>query len=67
MSGQVSTLSGLKGQSRPQPGFGDGAPAYARFNYPTGVAADFDGTVYVADRDNHILRQVSHQVHSYWL
>jgi hypothetical protein len=57
-NGIVSTLSGLKGQIRPVPGFGDGAPEFARFNSPTGVAADNSGTVYVADRDNHVIRQV---------
>ncbi len=39
-------------------GFQDGAAAQARFYYPCDVAAHTDGTLYVADRQNHRIRQV---------
>ena len=38
---------------------GDGAPATeARFKSPSDVAADFSGSVYVADRGNHRVRKI---------
>ncbi|GEM_PF-727730 len=40
-------------------GFVDGTGTKARFRYPTGIDAKADGTVYVADRDNHRVRVVS--------
>jgi DNA-binding beta-propeller fold protein YncE len=52
--GTVSTIAG-NGQS----GFVDGKPSEARFNNPTGLIIAADGTVYVADRNNHRIRAVS--------
>ncbi len=53
--GTVSTLAG-----------GGNGPAYldatgiaARFAFPTGVAVDVNGNVYVADRDNHLIRKIT--------
>ncbi len=42
------------------PGFsGDGGPATAaQLNYPIGVATDAQGSVYIAERDNHRVRKV---------
>jgi sugar lactone lactonase YvrE len=40
-------------------GFADGAATVARFSYPTGVAVDAPGNVYVADMQNHRIRKVS--------
>ncbi|OYU95780.1 MAG: hypothetical protein CFE21_11625 [Bacteroidetes bacterium B1(2017)] len=37
----------------------DGAGNIARFNFPTGVAVDAAGNVYVADQYNHRIRKVS--------
>jgi DNA-binding beta-propeller fold protein YncE len=51
--GTVSTLAG-NGQS----GFADGKPSEARFNNPTGLAVAANGTIYVADRNNHRIRTV---------
>jgi sugar lactone lactonase YvrE len=54
----VSTAIGL-----PQsPGFRDGGPELAKFNYPTGVAVNNDGSiVYVADHKNKVIRKLSIQ------
>jgi len=53
--GSVSTLAGLAGSS----GTNDGVGATARFNTPYGVAVGNDGTVYVADSNNHAIRKIS--------
>jgi len=38
-------------------GYQDGAAASAQFNFPTGVALDSSGNVYVADESNHRIRK----------
>lgn len=40
-------------------GFADGFGFSARFNAPTGVAADEVGNVYVTDCNNHLIRKIS--------
>jgi hypothetical protein len=40
-------------------GDNDGPGAMARFRWPTGVAVGADGTVYVADADNHVIRAIA--------
>jgi sugar lactone lactonase YvrE len=50
--GAVSTLAGLAGSS----GSADGVGSLARFNFPTGVAVDGAGDVYVADTNNDTVR-----------
>lgn len=52
-SGAVSTLAGTV-----QPGFVDGVGADARFNEPVGIALDAHGTIFIADNQNHCLRQL---------
>jgi sugar lactone lactonase YvrE len=42
-----------------QKGFADGAAAAAQFNFPSGVAVDAAGNIYVADRDNNRIRKVA--------
>jgi hypothetical protein len=56
-TGAVSTLAGLTGSS----GAADGTGSAARFNNPSGVAADSAGNVYVADTVNNTLRMVTPQ------
>ena len=41
------------------PGSADGTGRTARFDLPTGVAADTDGNVYVADFVNHTVRKIT--------
>jgi hypothetical protein len=55
-SGVVSTLAGMAGSTG---GRVDGTGGSARFNWPTGVAVDGNGNVYVADTNNAALRMVT--------
>ena len=50
----VTTLAGSPGNI----GLTDGIGASARFNNPTGIAVDAFGVIYVADRDNHLIRRI---------
>lgn len=53
-TGEVTTLAGLAGSS----GSADGSGSASRWNHPSGIAVDGYGIVYVADTDNHVIRQV---------
>ena len=50
-----STLAGTPGQA----GLRDGLGANARFSTPSGLALDSSGTLFVADRDNQVVRLVA--------
>lgn len=50
--GRVLTLAGGSA------GYANGTGSSARFNYPSGVAVDGNGTLYVADSFNHAIRTV---------
>jgi sugar lactone lactonase YvrE len=54
-AGVVSTLAGRAGT----PGAADGAGEVARFQWPSGVAVDGEGAVYVADTLNQTVRKIS--------
>ena len=54
-AGVVTTLAGLAGS----PGSADGAGQAARFSYPSGVAVDNAGDVYVADYGNNTIRKAT--------
>ena len=54
-SGVVTTLAGSAGQT----GSSDGTGSAARFYYPTGVAVDSAGNVYVADESNDEIRKIT--------
>jgi sugar lactone lactonase YvrE len=50
----TGAVAGLAGNS----GSMDGAGSVARFTFPTGVAIDSAGTLYVADTENHTIRTI---------
>jgi sugar lactone lactonase YvrE len=54
-AGVVSTLAG----STTSPGFANGTGAAAHFQYPSGVAVDASGNVYVADTNNQKIRKIT--------
>ncbi len=51
----VSTLAGLAGAS----GSNDGAGSVARLQFPSDLAVDGSGNLYVADTDNHTIRMIT--------
>jgi sugar lactone lactonase YvrE len=51
----VTTVAGLAGSA----GSTDGLASAARFNYPSAVAADGSGNLFVADTDNDTIRAIS--------
>jgi sugar lactone lactonase YvrE len=53
-SGVVTTVAGWAGTA----GSTDGANSQAQFRYPSGVAVDSAGNIFVADTDNHALREI---------
>ena len=53
-SGTVTTLAGRAGVS----GSADGQGTAASFFYPTGIALDSSGNLYVTDIDNHLIRRI---------
>eukprot|EP00798_Chlamydomonas_sp_ICE-L_P002229 gene2229-33795_t len=60
VGGAVSTLAGFCGPDNA--GTFNGPTLAARFNAPAGVAAAPDGTVYVADTNNHCIRKTVYVV-----
>jgi len=54
LSGVVTTLAGNR-----QSGFADGVRAAARFNRLMSIVVDSQGTIFVADNQNHCVRQVA--------
>ncbi len=55
-SGVVSTFAGLASAAS---GLVDGTGTAARFTFPSGVAGDSAGNVYVADQSNHAIRKIT--------
>jgi len=52
-SGSSSTVAG-----RGSAGFFDGPTVHALFRYPWGIAIDAEGSIYVADTNNHRIRKI---------
>lgn len=52
--GEVSTLAGDG-----TPGFADGSGEQARFDHPSGIAADKSGNLYIGDSENNRIRRVT--------
>jgi len=53
--GVVTTIAGLAGV----PGSDDGKGSEARFNFPTDIAIDEQGNLYVVDLDDHTVRKIT--------
>jgi uncharacterized protein (TIGR03437 family) len=53
--GTLTTLAGVGGAGYS----GDGVAALSYLNYPTALAVDRAGTVYIADSGNHLIRKVT--------
>jgi hypothetical protein len=51
----VSTFAGSAGS----PGSADGSGSAARFNYPTGIAVDGSGNLFVSDTTNNLIRKIT--------
>ena len=52
--GNVTTVAGTYGVT----GSADGSGTNAQFYYPSGVAVDSKGNIYVADEYNHVIRKI---------
>jgi sugar lactone lactonase YvrE len=55
LGGAVSNLAGITGSY----GFADGSAATAQFTFPSGIAADPAGNLYIADQGNSAIRMLS--------
>ena len=53
-SGNVTTIAGQNGS-----GSNDGQGTNATFNVPVDVAIDISGNLYIADRNNHLIRKIN--------
>ncbi len=53
--GSVSMLAGREGLA----GSADGTGDAARFNFPSGIALDRDGNLFIADSNNHVIRRIA--------
>src|SRR5438874_2484630 len=54
-SGAVTTVAGIAGQS----GFANGPASSALFSSPLGIKVATNGTIFISDCGNHLIRAVS--------
>jgi hypothetical protein len=65
-NGKVVTVAGISTpgitvQERAS-GYLDGPAAKAKFDHPSGIAVARDGTIYIADSGNRVIRKISHGI-----
>ncbi|HLX71194.1 MAG TPA: choice-of-anchor tandem repeat GloVer-containing protein, partial [Verrucomicrobiae bacterium] len=53
--GIITTIAGIQGS----PGFVDGDPSVAQFNFPSGLAFDPSGILYISDTGNNAIRAMT--------
>jgi len=53
-NGQVTTIAGIPEKT----GYRDGPATTALFHYPVGIAVDDKGNLYIADKENHVIRKL---------
>ena len=51
-------ISGYDNNGNHIGGYQDGNGGQARFNFPAGIVVDTNGNLYVADRDNYVIRKI---------
>ena len=57
LTGYISTVAGIPTDNDNS---GDGGPATsAKLNFPSGIALDLSGNIYIADSGNHMIRMIS--------
>ena len=55
VAGVAGAVSNFAGST---PGFADGSGSAAKFDTPSGIAADADGGLYITDENNHRIRKI---------
>ncbi len=60
LSDKLATVKTLIGIPE-DPGNADGGPELAKFRFPMGIAVAEDGTIYIADTRNHLIRKLAVQ------
>lgn len=59
--GNVKTIAGVPLGTQPPPGIGDGDLASKAIFFPTDIALDDNGNIYIADQGNNLIRHIDAQ------